>query len=81
MFLRAADRLRFKERKMSDDKPTPVDYRVTKTREIAGQYRKEGAIIALLPIQAKYYLAPNGEGLELAKTKAASKPAKDKSSS
>lgn len=66
---------------MSDDKPTPVDYRVTKTREIAGLYRKAGETVSMLPIQAKYYLAPNGEGLELATKKAASKPAKDKSSS
>jgi len=71
---------------MSNDSKTPIDYRVTKTREIAGQYRKEGDPVSLLPAQAKYYMAPYGVGLTLAadwnpekQTKAPAKPAKSAS--
>ena len=42
----------------------PTQYEVTCAREIDGQYRAVGDIIAMTPAQAKYYLPPYGSGLK-----------------
>jgi hypothetical protein len=40
-----------------------VEYEVTQTRFIGGQHRVAGEVVQMTQAQAKYYLAPNGEGL------------------
>jgi hypothetical protein len=44
----------------------PVDYEVTKAREIQGVHRAVGETVSMTPRQAKYYLPPHGAGLKLA---------------
>lgn len=52
---------------MADPKKIePVDYEVTKAREIQGVHRAVGETISMAPKQAKYYLPPHGAGLKLA---------------
>ncbi|WP_214565965.1 hypothetical protein [Aliiroseovarius lamellibrachiae] len=43
------------------------DYEVTKGRFIEGQHRKVGDPVRMTERAAKYYTAPYGEGLKLAK--------------
>ncbi len=52
---------------------TPTQYEVTIAREIDGQYRAVGDIIAMTPAQAKYYLPPHGDGLKPVAAKPATK--------
>jgi hypothetical protein len=40
-----------------------IEYDVTHTRFIGGQRRVAGEVVQMTQAQAKYYLAPNGEGL------------------
>lgn len=56
-----------------------VEYEVTQARFIDGQHRVVGEIVPMTQAQAKYYLAPNGEGLVLKKagTKAVAKKVSD----
>lgn len=44
--------------------PALAEYKVTRAREIFGQFRNVGDVLELTEPQAKYYVAPYGEGLE-----------------
>lgn len=54
---------------MEKKETTTVDYEVTQSREISGQYRKAGESVKMTPAQAKYYLPPYGAGLKVPGTR------------